>query len=107
MDRLAIWPIRLQTHGGDQIFRTSTLTGDHPEGEEHKDDLRGESAEGNYIYRHHVDKRGKLYVPKEGSLPIPMQQIDVVMRTFTTTKAEETLIRTLLATGTFLNLGLV
>ena len=59
-------------------------------GEEHKDDLRGESdwsqpldtitddrghhrdfwpIEGNYIYRHHVEPKVKLCVPEEESFP--------------------------------------
>ena len=32
---------------------------------------------GNFVYRHHVDARVKLYMPKEESFPIPMKYIDV------------------------------
>ena len=28
---------------------------------------------GNHIYRHHVEPRVELYVPKEGSLPVPLK----------------------------------
>ena len=32
---------------------------------------------GNFIYRHHVDPRVKLYSPREESFPIPLKYIDV------------------------------
>ena len=32
---------------------------------------------GNYIHRHHVEQRVKLYVPREGSFPISQRYIDV------------------------------
>ena len=74
--------------GGDHVLRTSTLIRDNPERGEERQDLRGESDGfqpsdsfpddtedrndfwsilGNYIYRHHVEPRVKLYVPKEES----------------------------------------
>ena len=84
--------------GRNQVFRKATQVRDYPaRGEEHRDDLRGESdgsqrldtitadsdarndfwtTAGNYIYRHHVEPRVKLYVPKEES--------DFVRRTKTT-----------------------
>ena len=45
--------------------------------------IRGRSK-GNYIYRHHVEPRVQLHVPKEESFPIPQRYIDVVKRTHTT-----------------------
>ena len=72
----------------DQVFRKSISIQDHPaRDEEHNDVLQGESdgsppfntltdggearndfwtIAGNYIYRHHVEPRVELYVPKEG-----------------------------------------
>ena len=35
-----------------------------------------------FIYRHHVEPRVKLYMPKEESFPIPMKYIDVTRTTF-------------------------
>ena len=99
-----IFPIEdgtVKLSGRDQVFRKSTSMWRYPErGEEHKD-FQGESdgsqplpkitddsegpidfwpLDGNFINRHHVEPRVKLYVPKEESLPIPMRFIDVVMR---------------------------
>ena len=38
---------------------------------------------GNYIYRHHVEPRVKLYSPREESFPIPLKYIDVSRTTHT------------------------
>ena len=35
------------------------------------------SMSGNFIYRHHVEPRVKLYSPREESFPIPLKSIDV------------------------------
>ena len=35
------------------------------------------STSGNFIYRHHVEPRVKLYSPREESFPIPLKYIDV------------------------------
>ena len=32
---------------------------------------------GNFIYRHHVEPRVKLYSPREESFPVPLKYIDV------------------------------
>ena len=95
-----IFPIadgRIKTLGGDQDLRTSTLIptrGDshvdflgEPEGSlpQPQDSLpdAGEaindfwSMSGNFIYRHHVEPRVKLYSPREESFPIPLKFIDV------------------------------
>ena len=42
------------------------------------------STEGNDIYRHHVEPRVQLYVPKEEAFPIPLKYIDVTRSTHTT-----------------------
>ena len=39
---------------------------------------------GNFIYRHHVEPRVKLYSPREESFPIPLKYIDVSRITRTT-----------------------
>ena len=41
------------------------------------------SMSGNFIYRHHVEPRVKLYSPKEESIPIPPKYIDVSRTTQT------------------------
>ena len=38
---------------------------------------------GNFTYRHHVESRVKLYSPREGSFPIPLNYIDVSRTTRT------------------------
>ena len=39
------------------------------------------SISGNDIYRHHVEPRVKLYVPRDESFPIPLRYIDVTRAT--------------------------
>ena len=95
--------------GGDQVLRTSTLIWDRPERGEEREVFRGESdglssptplqddsprddAEakndiwstmGDFVYRHHVEPRVKLYMPKEESFLIPLKYIDVTRNTDT------------------------
>ena len=38
---------------------------------------------GNFIYRHHVEPRVKLYSPREESFPIPLKYVDVSRTTCT------------------------
>ena len=97
---------RIQTPGGDQELRTSTLIREHPiRGDGHIDFL-GESEGSlpkphdsfphaseaindfwsmsrNFIYRHHVEPRVKLYSPREESFPVPPKYIDVSRTTRT------------------------
>ena len=35
------------------------------------------SVQGAFIYRHHIEPRVQLFVPKEESFPIPLKYIDV------------------------------
>ena len=97
---------RIKLSGGDQELRTSTLVREHPiQGESHRDFLgesegslpppedslpdAGEaindfwSMSGNFMYRHHVEPRVKLYSPREESFPIPLKYIDVSRTTHT------------------------
>ena len=97
---------RIKLPGGDQEKRTPTLIRDHPiRGESHLDFLgesegslpppqdsfsdAGEamndfwSMSGNFIFRHHVEPRVKLYSPREESFPIPLKYIDVSRTTRT------------------------
>ena len=39
---------------------------------------------GDFIYRHHVEPRVKLYMSTEESFPIPLEYIDVTRTTYTT-----------------------
>ena len=41
------------------------------------------SFTGNFIYRHHVEPRVNLYMPKEECFPIPLKHIDVTRTTHT------------------------
>ena len=92
---------RIKVIGGDQELRISTLIRDHPIREESRRDFLGESEgslppppqdslpdaggaindfwsmSGNFIYRHHVEPRVKLYSPREESFPGPLKYIDV------------------------------
>ena len=97
---------RIKTLGGDQDLRTSTLVRHRPiQGEGHiaflgesegslpqpQDSLpdAGEaindfwSMSGNFIFRHQVEPRVKLYSPREESFPIPLKYIDVSRTTHT------------------------
>ena len=96
---------RIKFAGGDQDLRTSTLTRDHPIRGEGQRNFLGESEgslpqpqdspdagkarndfwsmSGNFIFRHHVEPRVKLYSPREESFPIPLKYIDVCRTTHT------------------------
>ena len=104
-----IFPIadgRIKTLGGDQELRTSTLVRHRPIQGESNIDFLGESEgsspppqesfpdageaindfwsmSGNFINRHHVEPRVKLYSPREESFPIPLKYIDVTRTTHT------------------------
>ena len=41
------------------------------------------SITGDFIYRHHVEPRVKLNMPKEESIPIPLKYIDITRTTHT------------------------
>ena len=41
------------------------------------------SISGNFVYRHHLETRVKLYVPREETFPIPLKYIDVSRTTHT------------------------
>ena len=104
-----IFPIaegRIKTLGGDQDLRTSTLVRHRPTQGESNIDFLGESEgslpppqdsfpdageaindfwsmSGNFINRHHVEPRVKLYSPREESFPVPLKYIDVSRTTRT------------------------
>ena len=94
---------------GDPRLRTHTLIRDRPERGEEQEILRGESGglsspsphqddstqdeaeakqdfcciKGDFMYRHHVEQRVKLYMPREESFPIPLKYVDVTRNTHT------------------------
>ena len=98
-----------QTPGGNRRRKPSTLIRDRPERGEEQEVFRGESDElsspnplqddskredaeakndfwsvmWDFCYRHHVESRVKLYMPKEESFPIPLKYIDVTRTTHT------------------------
>ena len=55
--------------------------------EETKDDAEARSdyrsIQGDFIYRHHIEPRVQLYVPREESFRIPLKYIDVIRSTRT------------------------
>ena len=63
---------------------------------EAKNDFR--SITGDFIYRHHVELRVKLYVPREESFLIPLKYIDVAGNTSTS------LDNILMITGTWMEI---
>ena len=90
----------VQPYDGDQGQRTSTLIRNHPVRGESREDFLGESKgsppttyfqdsyldageardefwsiSGDFIYRHHVGPRVKLYTPREESISIPLEYI--------------------------------
>ena len=97
----------VKTPGGDRRLKQSTLIKDRPARGEEQEVFRGEpdelsspnplqddstrddaeakndwwSVSGDFIYRHHVEPRVKLYMPKEESFLIPMKYIDVTRTT--------------------------
>ena len=101
-----------KTPGGDQELRTSTLIRPRPSRGEGHIDFLGES-EGffpqhhdslpvageamndfwsmsrNFIYRHHVEPRVKLYSPREESFPITLKYIDETRTTHTNLDVEQ------------------
>ena len=97
---------RIKLPGGDQDLRTSTSIRERPIRGESQVDFLGESegslppshdsfldageamndfwsVSGNFIFRHHVEPRVKLYSPREESFPIPLKYIDVSRTTHT------------------------
>ena len=97
---------RIKTLGRDQDLRTSTLVRHRPIQGESNIDFLGESEgplpqpqdsfpdageaindfssmSGNFIYRHHVEPRVKLYLPRVEPFPIQMKYIDVSRTTQT------------------------
>ena len=87
---------RIKLFEGDQELKTPTLIREHPIRGESQLDFLGESEgslpppqdslpdageaindfwsmSGNFIYRHHVEPRVKLYSPREESFPIPLK----------------------------------
>ena len=47
------------------------------------------SMSGNFIYRHHVEPRVKLYSPREESFPVPLKYIDVSRTTHTNLEVKQ------------------
>ena len=66
----------------DELYSPTPLQEDSTLGEEEaKSDFW--SITGEFIYRHHVEPRAKLHIPKEESFPIPLKYIDVTRKTHT------------------------
>ena len=102
---------RIKLSGGDQELRTPTFVREHPIRGECQRDFLGKSEgspplppqdslpdageaindfwsmSGNFIVRHHVEPRVKLYSPREESFPIPLKYIDDSRTAHTNKKA--------------------
>ena len=65
-----------------RVFFTPTIKTHHGMTVKQKADFCFLSGE--FIYRHHVEPRVKLYMPREESFPIPLEYIDVTRTTYTT-----------------------
>ena len=81
-----VWhrPIRGESHVdflGESEGSLPPLQDSFPDAGEAINDIW--SMSGNFIYRHHVEPRVKLYSPREESLPIPLKYIDVSRTTRT------------------------
>ena len=93
-----IFPIAdgtVKLSGGGRFLRTREKQGnlrEESDGSPPEDSSPGDgearndfwSISGNYLYRHHVEPRVKLYVPREASFPIPLRYIDVTRASSTT-----------------------
>ena len=59
----------------------------HQQADSTRDDAEAKndfwSITGDFIYRHHVEPRVKLYTPREETFPIPLKYIDVTRTTHT------------------------
>ena len=112
----------------EQRLRPSTSIRDRPDRGEEQEVFRGESdglssptpiqddstrddaeAEndfwsitGDFICRHHVEPRVKLYMPKEESFPVPLKYIDVTRTTHTS--LDVMLEKILMITGTWMEI---
>ena len=76
------------TPQGERISAENLTTlGKSFQPEETKDDAEARkdfwSIQGDFIYRHHIEPRVQLYVPREESFPIPLKYIDVIRSTHT------------------------
>ena len=78
-------PIRGESHidflGESEGSPLSSLQDSYPDACEARNDFWYMS--GNFIYRHHVEPRVKLYSPREESFPFPLKYIDVSRTTHT------------------------
>ena len=84
---------REPTRRQGQLAESEVLSGElqgEPEGPEptqSKDDTEARkdfwSIQGDFIFRHHNERRVQLYVPKEESFLIPLKYIDVTLATYT------------------------
>ena len=66
-----------ESHGDKEEFQPEETKDD----EEIQKDFW--SIQGDFIYRHHIEPRVQLYVPREESFPIPLKYIDVIRSTHT------------------------
>ena len=83
----------VKTPGGDRRLKPSALIRDRPAPNPLQDDSTRDDAEaendfwsisGDFIYRHHVEPRVKMYVPTEESFPTPPKYTDATRTTDTT-----------------------
>ena len=70
----------------EQTVRSEGLSGDSRRSGNKKDEPEARkdfwSIQGDFVYRHHIEPRVHLYVPKEETFPIPLKYIDVTRSTY-------------------------
>ena len=78
---------RTQTVGSEDLSGEIQGESEEPQPTEPKDDVEVRrdfwSIQGEFNYRHHIEARVQLYVPKEETFPTPLQYIDVTRSTHT------------------------
>ena len=76
-----------QTAGSEDLSGELQGESEEPQPTEPKNDAEAQkdfwSIQSDFIYRHHIEPRVQLYVPKEETLPMPLKYIDVARSTHT------------------------
>ena len=78
---------REQPVGSKDLSRELQGEPEGPQPTESKNDAEARkdfwSIQGDFIYRHHIEPRGQLQVPKEETFPVPLKYIEVTRTTYT------------------------
>ena len=74
--------VRRENLSGESLGNREEFQSEETKGDE---EVRKDfwSIQADFIYRHHIEPRVQLYVPREESFPIPLKYIDVIRSTHT------------------------